>query len=109
MAEMTTSRKKLVKGVRRGAANEQLLMNAYATVFERKSEAVDLVLADLAEYSGYYATMPRDATALQYARAEGGREVFARILSLSGVSDERREEVRVAALAELRTSLEEGN
>lgn len=107
MTEFATSRKSLPEGNRRGARREQQLVRSYATVFSLNIEDAQLVMADLAEASGYYAVMPEDATAMQMARAEGRREIFARILSLVGVSEEQREAIRIAALAELQTTNEE--
>jgi len=105
MSELSTSRTTLKKGHRRGALREQQLVNAYQSLWAR--EDMQIVMADLAEASGYYAVMPEDATALQICRAEGRREIFARILSLIGVSVEQREAIRIAALAELQTTNEE--
>lgn len=108
---MTTTRDELPMGKRRGKAAESRLVTAYQNVFKNLgvNADVDLVLADLAEYSGYFATCPDDVTANQLFLAEGQRKVFARILSLLGVSGEDRELLRRAALDELYVSHEEGS
>lgn len=94
-------------GHRRGPASEERLIEAYQQVFGTSGEDLDLVLGDLAEASGYYFVTPDDATALQMARSEGARKVFARILSLTRVSPNQLEALREAALLELQTSNEE--
>ncbi len=108
--KLTTTKQQLPAGKRRGVAANSALVTAYQNVFKDLGVRadVDLVLGDLAEYSGYYNTMPEDATSAQMQRAEGRREVFARILSLFGVSGEDRELLRRAALEELQVSSEEG-
>lgn len=111
MAKVTTTVDVLPPGSRRGLNATLKLTEAYNQVFSKPGvrEDVDLVLADLAEYSGYFATMPIDAPDRALQRMEGRREVFARILSLFGVTGEEREELRRAALREMTASIDEGS
>jgi hypothetical protein len=110
MTKITTTKDSLPRGKRRGPAAELTLNNAYRAVFKNigKDAQTDMVLADLAEFSGYYAVSPRSISEADLNRNEGNREVFARILSLLGVSGEDREALRAAAMVELQISSEEG-
>lgn len=101
----------LPAGKRRGKASNLMLIDAYKATFKGQgvNAQVDLVLADLAEFSGYFAVMPEGTSAEGLQRDAGRREVFARILSLLGVSSEDRELIRAAALEELSISNEEGS
>ncbi len=108
-AKIRTTRDALVPGKRRGALAEQRLHEAYANVFSRGGEDVDLVLADLAEYSGYFFVTPTGTSADDLFRVEGSRQVFARILSLISLPMSQLEALRKAALEELQTSNEEGS
>ncbi len=78
------------------------LIDAYKHVFKEHSKdaQVDRVLADLAEFTGYYDVPDEELnpTALTYARDAGRREVFARILFLLGVSSGYREALRAIAM-----------
>lgn len=88
----------------KGAAETDLeLINAFKHVFKElgKDAQVDLVLQEIAAFSGYFDVPPEDATALQYARDTGRREVCARILYLLGVSSEYREALRAVAAQEI--------
>lgn len=86
------------------AESDERLISAYQQVFKVKTgndNNVFLVLKDLADLSGYYEVIPEEnATALNYARDAGRREVFARILFLLGVPEAYREALRSAVLAE---------
>lgn len=78
------------------------LIDAYKHVFKEhgKDGQVDRVLADLAEFSGYYDVPDEELnpTGLNYARDAGRREVFARILFLLHVSSGYRETLRAIAM-----------
>ena len=79
------------------ASAAEALVQAYGNVFDRARPGVDLVLADLALLSGYYFTSPEGAN---LERAEGRREVFARILNLTALPMRQIEALRVAAVEE---------
>jgi hypothetical protein len=108
---MTTTRT-LPVGKRRGKVSNLTLIDAYRAVFKSDqigvNAQIDLVLSDLAEFSGYFAVPPEGTNLEGMFRDAGRREVFARILSLIGVSSEDRELIRAAALEELSISNEEG-
>lgn len=78
------------------------LIDAYKHVFKEhgKDAQVDKVLADLAEFSGYYDVLDEtlNPSKLNYARHEGRREIFARIMFLLGVSSGYREALRRVAM-----------
>lgn len=111
MPKVTTTQDILPAGNRRGDKATLALVEAYQRVLSRPgvSAEADLLLADLAEFSGYFSTLPIDAPDRALQRMEGRREVFARILSLFGVTGEEREELRRAALRELTVSIDEGS
>jgi len=107
---MTTD-KNFKEGLRRGAAQTLNLSNAYKAVFTMKQatpEALDTVREDLAEFSGYFAVSPRGASVEEASYDNGMRAVFARILSLTGLSGDELERLRAAALREMQISNEEG-
>lgn len=85
------------------------LVDAFRHVFHDadKNAQVSTVLEELASFSGYYDVPPANATALDYARDAGRREVFARILYLARVDNAYRETLRAAALR-IREALNEG-
>ena len=109
--KLTTTRDELPAGRRRGAAANVALIDAYKHVFTGLcvNKQIDLVMADLAEFTGYFAVPPEGTTLEGMYRDAGRREVFARILSLIGVSSTDRELIRAAALEELGISNEEGS
>lgn len=92
---------------RRGAQATVDLHNAYAEVFDRTRPGVDVVLGDLAEFSGYFFTAPRGSSEADLNRMEGMREVFARILNLIALPMPQLEALRLAAIEEQRISNEE--
>lgn len=74
------------------------LAHAYRELFDPKGEAAQLVLADLAEASGFFKITPADATPDQLRQAEGRRELFARITGHLNLSQQRWDELeRVAS------------
>jgi hypothetical protein len=107
---MTTDRT-YAPGKRRGAQQTIDLASAYEAMFVRRNptpEAHRMVMDDLAEFSGYFATLPRGASHAELAHANGMREVFSRILSLSKLSESERTRLREAALIEMQISNAEG-
>ncbi len=107
---MTTD-KQFKPGLRRGSRQTLTLSDAYKAVFTMKQatpEALEMVMNDLAEFSGYFAVAPAGTTGdvLQYMN--GQRSVFARIKSLTGLYGDELERLRAAALVEMQISNEEG-
>ena len=99
-------------GMRRGAAATIRLSDAYKAVFingNPGNEDNDLVMSDLANFTGYFAASPPGTTDADLREANGMRAVFARILSLSELPLVQLRSLREAALVELQTDNEEGN
>lgn len=97
--------------MRRGAKQTLVLSDAYKAVFTMKQatpEALEMVMNDLAEFSGYFAVTPRGASIEEAAYDNGMRAVFARIKSLTGLYGGDLERLRAAALLEMQISNEEG-
>ena len=98
-------------GQRRGSRQVLALSEAYKAVFTMKQatpEALEMVMNDLAEFSGYFAVSPRGASAEEASYDNGMRAVFARIKSLSELKGRDLERVRADALREMQISNEEG-
>lgn len=95
-------------GKRRGPTMQLRMHQAYSELFDRKQENVDLVMADLAEFSGYFFVTPPGVDPGVRDQMEGRREVFARILSLIALPMTQLEALRVAAAEEQQTSNTEG-
>lgn len=72
--------------LKRGRVIQLRLTRAYRSVL-LKDEESQIVLADLAEASGYYQVSPPLATGEQRAFADGMREVFSRILGRLRMTD----------------------
>lgn len=110
MTKVATTKDAHPRGRRRGPTSQLTLNGAYRAVFKNigKDANTDLVLADLAEHSAYYAILPEDATDAQLRQHNGMRKVFSRILSLLDVSSEERDALRIAAIDEMQVSAEEG-
>ncbi|MDJ0513022.1 MAG: hypothetical protein QNJ62_06230 [Methyloceanibacter sp.] len=88
---------------------EKRLADAYQRVFETQSasdEDREIVLADLAEYTGFYKiTAPGDLELLQFAN--GQRAVFARIFQYLRMSDADLKRLEEAALHEAQVHYDE--
>ncbi len=82
------------QGVPNADAN---LVAAYNSVFAQGREDVELVLADLAEFSGFYKVADRGTSADQLNFDEGKRLAFARIWSFLTLTDKQLEELENAA------------
>lgn len=83
-------------------AAEQQLVAAYAEVFGRESEAVELVLSDLAAHTGFYRVEPPngDLTAYQAGYGNGLRAAFGRLFQFLTLSDEQLRALEEAARQE---------
>ena len=107
---MTTD-KQFAPGKRRGPNQTLVLADCYNAVFTMRQptrEALDMVMADLAEFSGYFAVCPPSTSDAELRDMNGRRAVFARILSLTKLSDQERQQLREAALIEMQISNAEG-
>jgi hypothetical protein len=109
----TTSISDLYKpGRRRGSAATIRLSDAYRAVFingNPSKEDSEIVMSDLANFSGYFSVSPPGTSDADLREANGARAVFARILSLSELPLVQLRSLREAALVELQTDSEEGN
>lgn len=99
----------LPKGSRRGAKAAEKLVAAYREVFKIGREEAEIVLADLAEHSGFYRFTPPANGELDMAFNEGKRAVFAHIFSFLRMSDEEIRNLEAAARQEAVISAEEGD
>lgn len=66
---------------------DKTLAEAYKNVFGHGDDA-DRVLADLAQFTGFYATLPSDATVTELAFHNGARTAFGRIYQILSDTDE---------------------
>lgn len=106
-----TTNKRYPEGQRRGAQQTIDLSAAYNAVFTLQKptrESLDMVMTDLAEFSGYFAVAPTDTSSNDLWDRNGRRAVFARILSLIRLSEYEREQLRERALLEMQISNVEG-
>lgn len=109
---MTTTSELFQPGHRRGPTSTIRLAGAYEAVFLLRNagkEDLDLVMADLAEFSGYFAVSPPGTSAEELLDANGRRAVFARILSLIRLPMGELTRLRDAALIEMQISSQEGD
>lgn len=97
-------------GERRRAKAQLRLAQAYAAVFggNGTDEDGELVLADLANVSGFYAVEDANVSATARAFADGRRDLMRRILSMSSFGQEQRDALLQAVLAEEEADNQEG-
>jgi hypothetical protein len=99
------------KGRKRGAQTQQRLAEAYQAVFAGKPTTADqqIVLADMASYTGFFMYHPKDVTdgALRYG--EGMRAAFGRIHAFLTMTPEQSEGLQRAARIEAAATTEEGD
>ena len=97
-------------GRRRGSVSRRRLQAAYDAVFnpDNRSEDVEIVLADLANYAGFYRVMDFGVSGEDRAHADGRRAVFGRIHKFLRLSPKEREGLEIAARDEARTDSQEG-
>lgn len=81
---------------------ELRLAAAYKSVFEKQSEQVEIVLADLAAHTGFYLVDPpgADLSLYQAGYNAGQRAAFGRLFQFLSLSDEQLRALEVAARAE---------
>lgn len=96
----------LPRGRKRGKVAEDRLVKAYNEVFKIGREEAEIVLADLAEHSGFYRVTHPDAGNLAFN--EGMRAVYGRIHRFLRMSDQEFRDLEAAAREEAIVSSEEG-
>lgn len=84
------------------AHTEVQLHAAYREVFGKRSEAVEIVLADLAAQTGFYMVEPPDAdlSLYQAGYSAGQRAAFGRLFHFLSLSDEQLRALEEAARKE---------
>jgi hypothetical protein len=98
----------LPQGRKRGAVAQAKLVRAYQDVFAKDGEAVELVLADLANFTGFYKVPPIGAPPETLLVDQGLRAAFGRLFSFLALPEERMEALEKAARAESLADDEEG-
>lgn len=83
------------------AAVDQRLQQAYAAFFSGtpRREDCDIILADLAFYSGYYNTTSMETPADQVKYSEGRRDVFGRMVRYANMPLAELSELQKSVLA----------
>lgn len=95
-------------GERRSAVAAEELTRAYHAVFGNGSNDAEIVLADLANYCGFYQVPPPDASAEQLRYEQGLRTAYARIHHFLSLTREQHQALETAARAESLADNEEG-
>ena len=96
------------KGRRRDDAAEATLATAYRDVFLRDDESVELVLADLADFCGFYKVAPPGTEPGQLQYDAGMRAAFGRLFHFLALTDDKLWALERAARAENETNETEG-
>lgn len=82
------------------AAAEQTLVGAYRSVF-REGQDAEMVLADMAAFTGFYQVQPPgDMSAYQAGYVNGMRAAFGRLFHFLSLSDRQLAELEEAARLE---------
>lgn len=84
----------------RGDDAKLRLAQAYLSVFGKETEDAEIVLADLAEFCGFYNVAPPGLSGEQLQYDAGKRAAFGRLFSFLSLSDERLAALEEAARAE---------
>lgn len=92
-------------GKRRDAAAKERLRQAYASVFRGSADA-ELVLADLANYCGYYKVHSPEVSMSVAFDHNARRAVFGRIFHYLNLSEDERGELAEAARRETHADTE---
>lgn len=110
MTDTPTLRDKFPKGHRRGPGAIKRLTDAYQKLFagNGSQEDADLVLTDLAKFTGFFQVSPANATPDELRHAEGQRSVYARIHGKLRQGPSEREWLEKAVRDEVFTDIEEG-
>lgn len=85
---------------KRDAAAKERLREAYASVFNLSSVDAQMVLADLADYCGYYKVFDPAVPMSVMADHNARRAVFGRIFHFTNLSEDERKELHQAARRE---------
>ncbi|KFB11035.1 hypothetical protein [Nitratireductor basaltis] len=92
----------------RGHEAVEKLSKAYLDVFGREDEATQLVLADLAEFCGFYKVAPPGTPAETLLYEQGLRAAFGRLFHFLSLPPERLKDLEEAARREALANEEEG-
>lgn len=93
----------------RGAEAEHLLAEAYRTVFSTRSPEARIVLADLADFTGFYRVNGQGVPPDDRAFTDGMRAAFGRLFRFLNLTDEERAALIDAARAETLASAAHGS
>ena len=99
------------KGQRRTASAKLDLANAYVNVFRTGTgtgDERDVVLADLAEFCGFYRVTPGGVSHDERAFNEGLRAAYGRIMSHLRMTPDEREALETATRHEMFVTMAEG-
>jgi hypothetical protein len=95
-------------GERRDAKASEDLTVAYLEVFHSRNPNAEIVLADLADFCGFYAVPGADASAETLRYEQGLRAAFSRIFHFLTLPEEKLRGLEEAARAEALANEEEG-
>ena len=98
-------------GRKRGAAASKRLVSAYNAVFTGKGSAedADMVLADMANFTGFYRVNGIGVSGEDRAFADGLRAAYGRIFRFLNLTDAERRSLEFAAREEALADSEEGD
>ena len=92
----------------RGAAAEQRLALAYRNLFSSTSPDAQIVLADLADFTGFFRVNGQGIAPDDRAFADGMRAAFGRLFRFTNLTDEERIALVEAARTETLASATQG-
>jgi hypothetical protein len=92
----------------RGSKAQLRLTQAYLDVFTREDESTEMVLADLANFCGFYKVPPIGAPPETLLVDQGLRAAFGRLLSFLSLPEARLKALEEAARQEAMADDEEG-
>lgn len=92
----------------RGAVAQKRLTQAYRDVFCRKDESTEIVLADLANYCGFYKVPPIGSPPETLLVDQGLRAAFGRLFSFLALTDDQLAALEGAARREAVADVEKG-
>lgn len=107
---MNSPSKRRPRGARRGVSHAVRLAHAYKALFAGNPTSSDCeaIVADLAEWSGFYTVTAPDATDAMVRFSEGKRAVFLRMVSYADMSVDAMRRIEQVAFEEAAISQEEG-